>query len=122
MWLIATVKLARALWIVPLTLGTAALRARRGGGAGPAKITWPWFILFFLLAALLNSYVAALRPVTPWLARAGRLGLTVTLFLIGSGLSRASLRRVGLRPLLLGVLLWVAVAATSLALLRAGLL
>jgi uncharacterized integral membrane protein (TIGR00698 family) len=123
-----TVKLARALWIVPLTLGTAAVRARRNasgtgvGKASKAKIAWPWFILFFLLAAVVNSYVPALAPVTPWLSRAGRLGLTVTLFLIGTGMSRASLKAVGARPLVHGVVLWVVVAAGSLALIRSGLI
>ena len=116
-----TVKLARALWIVPLTLATAAVRARRAPQpTARAPIVWPWFILFFLCAAVVNSYVPALRPLTPLLARAGRVGLTVTLFLIGSGLSRASLRRVGPRPLLHGVLLWIIVAVASLAIVRAS--
>jgi uncharacterized integral membrane protein (TIGR00698 family) len=125
-----TVKLARALWIVPLTLGTAAVRARGNaaaagtgeGKATKAKIAWPWFILFFLLAAVVNSYVPALAPVTHWLSRAGRLGLTVTLFLIGTGMSRASLKAVGARPLVHGVVLWIVVAAGSLALIRSGLI
>jgi uncharacterized integral membrane protein (TIGR00698 family) len=122
-----TVKLARALWIVPLTLVTASVRARlvrrgQGAGNGPSKrsIAWPWFILFFLLAAVLSTYVTALAPVYPWLTKAGRLGLTVTLFLIGSGMSRASLAKVGIRPLVHGVTLWVIVAALSLAIIRGG--
>lgn len=123
-----TVKLARALWIVPLTLGTAAVRGWRRRRAGTdrrpatarAAVVWPWFILFFLGAALLNTYVTALAPVYPWLARAGRVGLKVTLFLIGTGMSRASLKQVGLRPLVHGVVLWVVVAAGSLAIIHAG--
>lgn len=119
-----TVKLARALWIVPLTLGTAAIRARAAGGekAAKAKIAWPWFILFFLLAAVVNSFVPALAPVMPWLARAGRVGLTVTLFLIGTGMSRKSLAAVGARPLIHGVVLWIVVASGSLLLVRSGLI
>jgi uncharacterized integral membrane protein (TIGR00698 family) len=120
-----TVKLARALWIVPLTLGTASVRAYRSRDKAPADgqkkpIAWPWFILFFLGAAVLNSYVPALAPVYPWLSRAGRIGLTVTLFLIGTGMSRASLKSVGIRPLLQGVVLWLVVASGSLAVIRAG--
>lgn len=117
-----TVKLARALWIVPLTLGTAMVRARREGrpAAGAAPTQWPWFILFFLLAAILATYVPAGAAAYPWLSRAGRVGLTVTLFLIGTGVSRESLRRVGARPLVQGVVLWLIVATASLAVIRAG--
>ena len=114
-----TVKLARALWIVPLTLGTVALRHRKAGPPG-RRTQWPWFILFFLAAAILNTHVTALAPAYPWFAKGGRLGLTVTLFLIGSGMSRASLKAVGVRPLVQGVLLWIVVAALSLAIIRAG--
>jgi uncharacterized membrane protein YadS len=120
-----TVKLVRALWIVPLTLVTASVvakRAQRGDrpGTGRKSMEWPWFILFFLAAAMLRSYVPALDPVYPWLSHAGRIGLTVTLFLIGTGMSRDSLRQVGIRPLIQGVLLWIIVAITSLLAIRAG--
>jgi uncharacterized integral membrane protein (TIGR00698 family) len=111
-----TVKLARALWIVPLTLATAAVRHR----SGRVAIQWPWFILCFLLAAVCNTYVPAGAPVYPWLGEAGKIGLTITLFLIGTGITRASLRRVGPRPLLQGTLLWMGVAAASLAAIRWG--
>ena len=109
-----TVKLARALWIVPLSLGTAAVKKSK------ARIHWPWFILFFCLAAVANTYFHPLQPAYPWLKRIGVLGLTATLFLIGSGLSMKVIRQVGPRPLLQGILLWVAVSAGSLALIRAG--
>jgi uncharacterized membrane protein YadS len=118
-----TVKLARALWIVPLTLITAMVRARAEDGAGRmplASIQWPWFILFFLAAAVMSTYATVFGPIYPWLSRAGRVGLTVTLFLIGSGMSVASLRRVGARPLAQGVVLWIVVAAGSLELIRSG--
>jgi uncharacterized integral membrane protein (TIGR00698 family) len=111
-----TVKLARALWIVPVSLGTAALKKSK------ARIHWPWFILFFCLAAVANTYLAALRPVYPALKQLGVTGLTVTLYLIGSGLSLGTIRQVGLRPLLQGILLWIVVAAGSLALIRIGLI
>jgi uncharacterized integral membrane protein (TIGR00698 family) len=111
-----TVKLARALWIVPLALGIAAVKHSK------SRIVLPWFILLFCLAALINTYVSAAASVTPWLFTFGRLGLTATLFLIGTGISRSTLREVGWRPLLLGILLWVIVATASLYAIRAGLI
>lgn len=109
-----TVKLARALWIVPLSLGTAAVKKSK------ARIHWPWFILFFCLAAVANTYIHPLQPAYPLLKRLGVLGLTATLYLIGTGLSMKTLRQVGPRPLLQGVLLWIAVAGGSLTLIRLG--
>ncbi len=104
-----TVKLTRALWIVPLTLGTAfAFRKRK------AKVALPWFILFFLVASLVRTYVPAPQIVFDVLVRLARIGLTVTLFLIGSSLSRASLAKVGVRPLILGVVLWIVISAAGL--------
>jgi uncharacterized integral membrane protein (TIGR00698 family) len=109
-----TVKLARALWIVPLSLGAAAVKRSQ------TKIQWPWFILFFCLAAVANSYLPMPFAIYPTLARLGRTGLTVTLFLIGSGLSLPTLRQVGVRPLLQGVLLWIVVSVSTLQLIRMG--
>ena len=109
-----TVKLARALWIVPVSVGTAFARKSR------ARIRWPWFILLFCLAAVANTYLGAFHAVYPELRRLGIIGLTVTLYLIGTGLSMSTLRKVGVRPLLQGILLWVVVGAGSLALIRAG--
>jgi len=109
-----TVKLARALWIVPMSVGTALVRRSR------AKIHLPWFILFFCLAAVANSIVQWLHPEYMQLARLGRRGLGVTLFLIGTSITRDSLRKVGARPLLQGILLWVVVGTTSLLLILKG--
>jgi uncharacterized integral membrane protein (TIGR00698 family) len=109
-----TVKLARALWIVPMSIGTALVRRSH------AKIHLPWFILFFCLAAVFASYLPVLQPEYTQLARLGRLGLGVTLFLIGTSLSRQTLKEVGARPLVQGVLLWVVVGATSLLLIMKG--
>ena len=111
-----TVKLARALWIVPLSVGTAMVKKTRG------QIQWPWFILFFCLAAVLNTYFPSLAQVTSSLSTLGRLGLTATLFLIGTGISRATLKEVGVRPLLQGVVLWLVVGTVSLALILQGLI
>jgi len=120
-----TVKLARALWIVPLALATAAVRHKRSqknsaNGDNGARIRFPWFILFFIFAAVVNTYVRTLGHITPSLFTLGKLGLTATLFLIGSGISRATLKTVGWRPLLLGILLWLAVGFSSLYFIRTG--
>jgi uncharacterized integral membrane protein (TIGR00698 family) len=111
-----TVKLARALWIVPLALVTAAI------SKSSTRIQWPWFILYFCLAAVANTYVHALTPVFTVFSKLGRSGLTVTLFLIGSGISKATLRKVGVRPMLQGVVLWIIVATLSLWAIRSGLI
>jgi uncharacterized integral membrane protein (TIGR00698 family) len=109
-----TAKLARALWIVPLALATAALKRSK------SKIQFPWFILFFCLAAFLNTYATSLSGIYKWLFVGGRLGLTATLFLIGSGISVQTMRRVGWRPLALGLALWIVVGIGSLWCIRAG--
>jgi uncharacterized integral membrane protein (TIGR00698 family) len=121
-----TVKLARALWIVPLALATAAIKRRKSGKNGESQnrnestIQLPWFILFFCLAAICNTYFPAISPFSHSLFTIGRLGLTATLFLIGTGISRSTLKEVGWRPLLQGVLLWAAVGITSLYFIRLG--
>ena len=74
-----TVKLARALWIIPVALGTAYFFQQKG-----VKVKLPWFILGFIGAMLLNTYVPATRYVGPWLVQAARLGLVITLFFIGA--------------------------------------
>jgi uncharacterized integral membrane protein (TIGR00698 family) len=105
-----TIKLARALWIVPLSFVTAlALKSK-------ARVQWPWFILFFCLAALLNTVLPTFHPAFGILNRLGKIGLTVTLFLIGTGLNKKTLQHVGFRPLLQGAALWIVVAASTLAL------
>jgi uncharacterized integral membrane protein (TIGR00698 family) len=107
-----TVKLARALWIVPLALATAAVKRSK------TRVPPPWFIVFFCLAAVVNTYMPAFGNFDRWTFGAGRMGLTATLFLIGAGISLATLKSVGWRPLLQGVLLWVMVAAVTLYLIR----
>ena len=109
-----TVKLARALWIVPLSIGTAVVRGAK------AKIQWPWFIGLFCLAAVCNTYVSAGAQVYGIAVKVAKIGLTATLFLIGSGISVATVKRVGHRPLLQGIILWVLVLLGSLWLIRTG--
>ncbi len=109
-----TVKLARALWIVPLSVGTAAFKGSK------TRIQWPWFILFFCLAAVANTYLYPGAATYHFLSSAGKLMLIITLYLIGASLSPAALRKVGPRPLLQGVVLWIIVAVVSLLAIRAG--
>lgn len=103
-----TVKLARALWIVPLALATAVVKHAK------ARIQWPWFIAFFCLAAVCNTYLPAGDPAYAFLSKLARIGLTLTLYLIGTGLSLATLKQVGHRPLIQGVLLWLVSSMASL--------
>jgi len=105
-----TIKLARALWIVPLAAVTAIVLKSK------ARIQWPWFILLFCLAALLNTLLPAYTGAFGVLNHLGRIGLTVTLFLIGTSLSKQTLAKVGVRPLLQGLILWLIVGSTTLAL------
>ena len=109
-----TVNLARALWIVPLAMATALARRAK------AKIEWPWFIGLFCLAAVCNTYFPAGTQEYGIVVRAAKIGLTATLFLIGTGISVATIKQVGHRPLVLGILLWVLVSVGSLWLIRAG--
>jgi uncharacterized integral membrane protein (TIGR00698 family) len=113
-----TVKLARALWIVPVVIATAMLKKSK------AKVSWPWFILYFCLAAVLASYLPHYIPQSEgWfsgLYRLGRAALTVVLFLIGTGITRNTLKEVGARPLVQGVALWIVVATLSLWAIHAG--
>ncbi|HEV2484589.1 MAG TPA: putative sulfate exporter family transporter [Terracidiphilus sp.] len=109
-----TVKLARALWIVPVSIGTALASKSK------ARIQWPWFILLFCLAAVANTYVHIFQSSYPVLKHLGIIGLTVTLYLIGTGLSMKTIREVGVRPLLQGITLWIIVAVGSLELIRGG--
>jgi uncharacterized integral membrane protein (TIGR00698 family) len=104
-----TVKLTRALWIVPVTLATAFFFKRKS-----AKVTIPWFILYFVVASVLRTYIVAPLEVWSTLTMLAKIGLTITLFLIGAGLSRKSIAAVGARPLILGILLWIAISSVSL--------
>ena len=109
-----TVKLARALWIVPLVVFTAVVKR------GKSKINMPWFILFFFLAAVINTYGPQDAALSQKFFTLGKLGLTATLFLIGTSISRNTLKEVGWRPLAQGVLLWLLVGSLSLYFIRIG--
>jgi uncharacterized integral membrane protein (TIGR00698 family) len=110
-----TTKLARALWIVPVTLAVGFWVAQeRHEHTEKVKAKRPWFILGFLLAAALVTYVPALKPAGDFVSAFAKRSLTLTLFLLGCGLSREAIRRVGPRPMLQGLGLWILVGSASL--------
>lgn len=104
------VKLTRALWIIPLTFVTMFLFKQKG-----AKVSIPWFIFFFVLAMVANTFLPIPATVSFGLVWLAKKGLTVTLFLIGSGLSSRVIRQVGVRPMIQGIILWIFIALLSLA-------
>ncbi|HJV38834.1 MAG TPA: putative sulfate exporter family transporter [Geothrix sp.] len=116
-----TVKLARALWIVPLTFGIGWVMARREPASADAPpVKKPWFIAGFLAMAALVTFVPALQVPGHLVAAAARRVLVLTLFLIGAGLSREALRSVGLRPFLQGLVLWLIVGSLGLGAVKLG--
>lgn len=104
-----TVKLARALWIIPVSIAFAFFSKKSSG-----KIKIPYFILWFIVAMTINTYFTPIQPYSHYIKDIAKAGLTATLFLIGSGLSLHTLRAVGFRPLLLGIILWVVISVASL--------
>lgn len=111
----ATVKLARALWIAPVALFFLMMYRRKDSGT-KAKITIPWFIFLFLLATIVRTYAPAWVPPSLFdsLVNLAKAGMTLTLFFIGVSLTRKTLRNVGIKPMLQGVLLWVVISVVSL--------
>lgn len=106
-----TVKLARALWIIPIALVTASLFKNQ-----KSKIKIPYFIGLFILAMMTNSYLPQTAIISPYLVAVAKIGLAFTLFLIGAGLNSKVLKTVGIKPLLQGVLLWGFIAVAALVL------
>lgn len=105
-----TIKLTRALWIIPLALCTAFIFK-----TGEKKISIPWFILFFIFAVVVNTYWLGEFPqVGQTISGIARKGLVLTMFFIGASLSRETLRKIGVKPLLLGILLWIIISIASL--------
>lgn len=104
-----TIKLERALWIIPVSLITALVFR-----SDSKKVKIPYFIFLFVVAMLLNSFIPAVGVVSPYIVFISKIGLKITLFLIGSSLSMELLKSVGIKPLLQGVLLWFAISTISL--------
>jgi uncharacterized integral membrane protein (TIGR00698 family) len=109
-----TVKLVRTLWIAPLSLITAVFAKSRG------PVAWPWFVVLFILAAWIHTALPAADLVWKGTARMAAAGFSATLFLIGAGLTWKSVTEVGWRPLVLGLILWVAISSITLITIRVG--
>lgn len=117
-----TIKLERALWIIPLSLITAYFQKSTG------KIKIPYFIFYFILAILISTYLPLYVPaltnklsgetIFHWLFMLGKQGLVITLFLIGSGLSINTIKAVGFKPILQGVLLWLIIGSISMVVIK----
>jgi uncharacterized integral membrane protein (TIGR00698 family) len=110
MQIATTVKLARALWIIPVVFFSAMVFKNR-----TSKLAVPYFMILFFIAMLLNSYIPALAPVSAVITFIAGKGIIVTLFLIGSDLSKETIRSVGFKPFFQGILLWVVISVASLA-------
>ncbi len=110
--LATTVKLARALWILPVTAVLAKVVKHEGG---EAKRSYPWFIFAFIGMAALVTFVPALEEAGKAISAAAKWGLVASLFFVGLGVSREALKQVGVKPLLFGVLLWLSMAGGTLA-------
>ena len=104
-----TIKLARALWIIPLALITSIIFRKKS----PASV-FPWFIIFFVLASIVNTYLTLPALVTQNIIVISKTGFSLTLFMIGLGISPARLKSVGFRPLLQGIILWLFILICSL--------
>ena len=116
-----TVKLARALWIVPLAfaIGVIRKRARKEQGT-ESKVRKPWFILGFLVAAAIVTFFPSLQTAGHQIEMIAKHLLVLTLFLIGSHLTRETIKSVGVKPFIQGILLWVVMASASLTVILLG--
>lgn len=104
-----TIKLERTLWIIPISLITAVIYKKNGN-----KITIPYFIFLFVVAMCINTYVSGVEQIGPTIVAIAKRGLTLTLFLIGAGLTKEALKTIGIKPLLQGILLWIFISVLSL--------
>ncbi|WP_413512935.1 YeiH family protein [Myroides odoratus] len=105
-----TVKLARALWVIPVAFLSTLLFQNKG-----SKVKIPYFIGLFILAMLANSYLPFIQPLSPYIVQMSKAALTLTLFFIGTSLSYRTVKNVGAKPFIEGVLLWVFISISSLA-------
>ena len=108
-----TVKLTRALWIIPLAFVTMLVFNNKG-----AKVNIPWFIFFFVIAMIANTYLPIPTIATTGIVWLSKKALVLTLFLIGAGLSRDVIKTVGVRPTILGVILWIFIAVSTLVVIK----
>ncbi|MEE0976613.1 MAG: putative sulfate exporter family transporter [Bacteroidales bacterium] len=106
-----TVKLARTLWIIPLSFLVLFINRKHDANKGKIKI--PWFILYFVVAILIAFLLPQFSELYTNLAFLGRRGMVVALFMIGCGFSFEDLKKAGWRSFVLGVLLWIVIAVSS---------
>ncbi|GHM99331.1 UPF0324 membrane protein [Cytophagales bacterium WSM2-2] len=104
-----TVKLARALWIIPVSLTAAAIFSRQKG-----KINFPYFILFFVGAIAAHTFIPELNSIAPVIVGYAHKGLTLALFCIGLGFNKSAWKAASPRPLLLGFVLWLLISVFAL--------
>lgn len=104
-----TVKLARALWIIPVSVITMFIFKNK-----ESKIKIPWFIGWFILAILLNTYFPVFDGLSSSVTAVAKSGLNLTLFFIGSTLSIGTLKTIGIKPLAVAVILWITISVGSL--------
>lgn len=106
-----TIKLTRALWIIPLAIVTAFFFKSSAN-----KISVPWFILWFVVAIVVNTYLLTGIPeVGHMISAVARKTLILTMFFIGASLSTDAIKTVGIKPLIQGLLLWLVISLASLA-------
>ncbi len=116
-----TIKLARALWIIPVAMLIGVLRSKENSISNTEqKAKRPWFILGFIIAAASVTWIPSLEPTGKLVADVAKQLMVLTLFLIGSGLSKEAIKSVGLRPFAQGIALWIVTAGTSLAAIMLG--
>ena len=106
-----TVKLTRTLWIIPLSF--LVILISKKDDKSKSKIKIPWFILYFVIAILIAGLLPSLQPAYDVMSYIGKRGMVLALFMIGSGFCFADLKQVGLRPFLLGLVLWIIISVTT---------
>jgi len=104
-----TVKLTRALWIIPVALFFALIKKGK-----KKKLNIPWFILFFIVATLIASFLPQGEPIYKGIKIVAKHGLVLTLFLIGASLTREEVKAVGFRPMIQGLILWIIISIAGL--------
>lgn len=104
-----TVKLTRALWIIPITLFFSIYRKHSN-----RRISFPWFILGFIIMSLVFTFTEVPQSFKVIMTTGAKLGFSLTLFLIGLTFDLKKIKKVGIRPLLFGFSLWIIVSSISL--------
>ena len=104
-----TVKLSRALWIIPLSIITAIIFRQTEKG-----IKFPYFILIFIVAMLISSWLPQFAELFSWISYIAKRLLVLTLFLVGTQLTLDTIKTAGLKSMLFGSILWIAVSVVSL--------